>query len=40
MANNTNLVIDNVILGRNAAASLQVQLSKIRNLSVDPAFSG
>lgn len=35
MANNTNLVIDNVTLGRNAAASLQAQLSRIRNLSVD-----
>ncbi|MCI8333729.1 MAG: hypothetical protein HFH25_04005 [Lachnospiraceae bacterium] len=34
-ANDTNLVIDRLTLGRNAAASLQAQLSRIRNLSVD-----
>ena len=33
--NSTNLVIDRLTLGRNAASSLQDQLSKIRNLSVD-----
>ena len=33
--NGTNLVIDQLTLGRNAAASLQAQLSRIRNLSVD-----
>ena len=33
--NGTNLVIDRLTLGRNAAASLQTQLSRIRNLSVD-----
>ncbi len=34
-ANDTNLVIDRLTLGRNAAASLQAQLSRIRNLSVN-----